>query len=122
MRFSGWQKWTVCRLIFSTLQKAGVDRLGVGYYSLRRSFETIAAQTGQQVAVNCVMGHEEAGMSAVYRQFVSDENIRMVCEHVRNWVFPILLFLLFCLIRLGGVSVLCFPWDCKLNSVEAAAH
>lgn len=76
-------------------KKAGVDRLGVGYYSLRRSFETIAAQTGQQVAVNCVMGHEEAGMSAVYRQFVSDENIRMVCEHVRNWVFPILLFLLF---------------------------
>lgn len=77
------------------LKDAGIARKGVGFYSLRRSFETIAAQTGQQVAVNCVMGHEEQGMSAVYRQFVSDDNIRAVCEHVRKWIFAILLILVY---------------------------
>lgn len=72
------------------LQDQGVYRAGIGFYSLRRTFETVAGDTLDQVAVDFVMGHipHANDMSARYRQRVGDERLEAVAEHVRKWLFP----------------------------------
>lgn len=59
------------------------------YYDLRRSFETVAAETLDQAAVNFVMGHipDADDMASIYRQHIADERIKTVCAHVRTWLF-----------------------------------
>ncbi len=63
------------------------DSLGMteGFYSLRRTFATIASDTLDQPAIDLVMGHSNASMSALYRQEVSDDRVKAVCSHVRDW-------------------------------------
>jgi integrase len=58
------------------------------FYTLRRTFETIGATTGDQVAVNYIMGHTAASddMAAVYRQKTFDEPLLKVTKHVRAWL------------------------------------
>jgi integrase len=58
------------------------------FYSLRRTFETIAATTGEQVAVDHIMGHVAASddMAAVYRQKTFDGPLLKVSNHVRGWM------------------------------------
>jgi len=71
------------------LKRAGVS--GRTFYDLRRSFETIAGDTGDQVAVDTVMGHAppSGDMASVYRQRVADDRLRAVVEHVRQWLWPV---------------------------------
>lgn len=68
----------------------GEHRAGVGFYGLRRAFETIAGEGRDQVAVDYVMGHAPRSddMGAVYRQRISDERLEAVAEIVRKWLFP----------------------------------
>ncbi len=58
------------------------------FYDLRRTFRTIAAQTRDREAVDFVMGHVEDAndMDAVYTQWIDDERIKRVCDHVRQWL------------------------------------
>ncbi|MFN3192681.1 MAG: tyrosine-type recombinase/integrase [Aureliella sp.] len=58
------------------------------YYDLRRSFETIAGEAVDQVAVDLIMGHtpSESNMAARYRQRVSDQRLELVVNHVRAWL------------------------------------
>ena len=56
-----------------------------GFYSLRRTFATVASETLDQPAIDLVMGHQDGRISAVYRQGVGDERVRAVSEHVRQW-------------------------------------
>jgi integrase len=62
---------------------------GLGFYGLRRSFETIGGETGNQIAVDHVMGHVPASsdMGAIYRQHVAESALRQVTDHVRTWLF-----------------------------------
>jgi integrase len=71
------------------MKKAGIAQPGLGFYGLRRSFETIGAETGNQVAVDHIMGHVPASsdMGAVYRQHVAESALRQVTDHVRMWLF-----------------------------------
>ena len=57
------------------------------FYTLRRTFETIGGTAGNQVAVDCIMGHIAAtdDMAAVYRQKTFDEPLKKVTNHVRAW-------------------------------------
>ena len=64
-----------------------VKRKGVGFYSLRRTFATAAEGPLDIPAVGVVMGHVDRSMQGVYRQYISDERVFKVCEHVRNWLF-----------------------------------
>jgi integrase len=61
------------------------------FYSLRRTFETIGASSGDQVAVDFIMGHVAASddMSAVYRQRIYDAPLQKVTNHVRDWLLGI---------------------------------
>jgi integrase len=58
------------------------------FYDLRRTFQTIAAQTRDFPAVSFVMGHTPGknDMAAIYNQHIDDDRLRAVVEHVRKWL------------------------------------
>lgn len=71
------------------MNQGGMLREGRGFYGLRRSFETIGSETGHQVAVDHIMGHAPSSgdMSAIYRQHVGEEPLRLVTDHVHRWLY-----------------------------------
>jgi integrase len=62
-------------------------RKGLGFYTLRHTFRTVADEAKDQPAVDFIMGHEVPHMSAVYRETISEARLRAVAEHVRQWLF-----------------------------------
>ncbi len=70
------------------LKRTGHHIKGIGFYSLRRTFETVASGTLDQPAIDLSMGHEGAAMADLYRQHVADDRLRLVADHVRSWLFP----------------------------------
>jgi integrase len=59
------------------------------FYSLRRTFETIAgAADVNQAVIDCIMGHPAhvSDMAAVYRQRVFNDRLKKCTEFVRDWV------------------------------------
>jgi integrase len=69
------------------LARLGLKRPGRSVYALRHTFETVAGETADQVAVDAVMGHVPQGMGAAYRERISDARLRRVAEFVRRWLF-----------------------------------
>ncbi len=67
--------------------KCEVDRADRGFYSLRRTFETVAGATKDQIAVDYIMGHADESMAAVYRQGIDDQRLIDVGQHVHKWLF-----------------------------------
>jgi integrase len=57
------------------------------FYCLRHTFETIAGDARDQVAVDHVMGHVRDDMASVYRERISDDRLVAVADHVRLWLF-----------------------------------
>jgi integrase len=70
------------------LERLGIYRKGVSFYTLRHVFETVAGECKDQVAVNAVMGHVDESMAATYRESISDERLRDATDFVRRWLFP----------------------------------
>jgi integrase len=71
----------------SALKRLGFHRAGMSFYWLRHTFNTVAEQTGDQIAVRAIMGHVDDSMSANYRHEISDDRLRAVTDHVRRWLF-----------------------------------
>lgn len=69
------------------LGKLEMHRRGLGFYTLRRTFETVAGDAKDQVAVDAIMGHAKDDMASVYRQKVFEKRLRDVVNHVRSWLF-----------------------------------
>jgi len=73
------------------LVKTGAKRAGQGFYQLRRTFETVAGETGDQPAVDRIMGHTDESMAGQYREWRAntreDERLRRVTDHVREWLY-----------------------------------
>jgi integrase len=63
-------------------------RKGLGFYTLRHVFRTIADEAKDQPAVDHIMGHESPHISSVYREAISDERLKAATDHVRTWLFP----------------------------------
>lgn len=68
------------------LSKLGLVRPGHTFYSLRHTFETIGSESCDQVAVDAIMGHSRDDMASVYRERISDDRLRTVAEHMRQWL------------------------------------
>ncbi|MCA9036174.1 MAG: tyrosine-type recombinase/integrase, partial [Planctomycetaceae bacterium] len=68
------------------LRKLKLKRPGLSFYALRHTFETIAGETQDQVAVDAIMGHIDDSMASRYRQRISDERLIAVTNHVRKWL------------------------------------
>jgi integrase len=70
-----------------------LDRLNINgnrnFYGCRHTFETIAGESRDQIAVNAIMGHDDGSMASVYRERISDERLQAVAEHVRQWLFGV---------------------------------
>lgn len=60
---------------------------GRAFYSLRRTYRTIADATQDWPAVNLTMGHTDPTIGGVYRQRIADERLRAVADHVHAWLF-----------------------------------
>jgi integrase len=70
------------------LSKLGINgRKGLGFYTLRHAFRTVADEAKDQPAADYIMGHEVPHMSSVYRETISDARLKAVSDHVRKWLF-----------------------------------
>ena len=71
------------------IHKLKINRRGLGFYALRHGFQTVGGETRDQVSVDAIIGHAEdaGGMSAHYREYVSDERLKAVVQHVHDWLF-----------------------------------
>jgi integrase len=70
------------------LRRLGINgRKGLGFYTLRHTFRTIADEAKDQPAADFIMGHCSGHISEVYRERISDERLRAVVDHVRAWTF-----------------------------------
>ena len=82
--------WRVTGEFRQVLKKISIED-GRGFYGLRRTFQTIAEECGDLVAVRAIMGHtdREDDMSARYRQRITDERLQKAVGTVRAWLLPI---------------------------------
>jgi integrase len=71
------------------LQDLKIKRPGLNFYALRHTFQTVGESSGDLVAVRSIMGHVDASMSGVYREFVSEERLRAVTDAVRRIVLSV---------------------------------
>ena len=68
--------------------KVGVNRRnGLGFYTLRHVFRTVADEVRDPVAIDLIMGHTDPPMAGHYRERISDARLKAVTEHVRAWLF-----------------------------------
>jgi integrase len=69
------------------MKAAGVHNAGIGFYTLRHVFRTVADGAKDQVAANAIMGHADASMAGAYRERIEDDRLRAVVSHVRQWLY-----------------------------------
>jgi integrase len=90
VRGDGWGTNIKDRPITHQTRKV-LDKLGIAgnrnFYGIRHSFETIAGDSRDQVAVDAIMGHDDGSMANAYRERIADERLRAVADHVRAWLF-----------------------------------
>lgn len=88
--FNG-RKWTrhiIAHQFKELAEQCGIYVVGTKtFYSLRRTFETIAktADVNQSV-IDRIMGHERPDMSEIYNQRTYDTMLRKCTDHVRKWL------------------------------------
>ncbi len=89
-RGNGWTADLKARPLTNETAKL-LDRLAIdgrrNFYALRHTFETVAGECRDQVAVDAVMGHDDGSMASAYREGISDERLRAATDTVRKWLF-----------------------------------
>jgi integrase len=79
----------LCNAMSLLLKSLGINgRKGLGFYTLRHTFRTVADESKDQPAVDFIMGHEVPHMSSLYCETISDARLRAVVDHVRAWLLP----------------------------------
>lgn len=88
MRNAKEPKCSVCGKELAQPKKPGIHKKGVGFYSLRHTFRTVAAETKDIPAIRHIMGHTDKSIDAIYTHDVSDERLQAVTDYVHDWLFP----------------------------------
>lgn len=87
----GYNKDSIAMEFAKLVKKSKIDCEGrdLTFYSLRHTFQTVGDESGHPVAVKSMMGHadNDFDISTVYREELSDDVLRGVCEHIRRWLF-----------------------------------
>jgi len=65
----------------------GLKRRGVGFYTLRHTFRTLADETLDTNSIHRIMGHSLPGMSEVYVEGIELPRMRLVVDHVHDKLF-----------------------------------
>ncbi|MFC1759717.1 tyrosine-type recombinase/integrase [Planctomycetota bacterium] len=79
-----WDRGVVATEFKTLCDDNGIE--STGFYSLRRTFETIATTADvSQAVVDSIMGHVGTDMASIYRQKIFDEQLIKCSEHVRAW-------------------------------------
>jgi len=85
----GWGKDIADSPITKEMRKL-LNALGINghrnFYALRHTFRTVADEAKDQPAADHIMGHESPHMSSVYRERISNERLKAVTDHVREWL------------------------------------
>jgi integrase len=68
------------------VRKLGVHRDGIGFYTLRHVFRTVADAARDPVAIDLIMGHSDPSMGGHYRERIEDDRLSAVAEYVRGWL------------------------------------
>jgi integrase len=88
---ASWHKDTpdnpVAKEFRKLVDELGVHQHGVGFYSLRHTFQTIGDEARDAVATSFIMGHVDTSMADNYRESIGDERLAAVAAHVRKWLF-----------------------------------
>jgi integrase len=87
-----WTKATTgCPVVKETsklLRRLGINgRKGLGFYTLRHSFRTIADEAKDQPTADYIMGHCSGHISEVYRERIGNERLQAVAKHVHAWLY-----------------------------------
>ena len=69
------------------MKETGVHREGIGFYTLRHVFRTIADEARDPVAIDLIMGHADRSMGATYRERINDDRLQTVVDVVHAWLF-----------------------------------
>ncbi|HUQ69910.1 MAG TPA: tyrosine-type recombinase/integrase [Planctomycetaceae bacterium] len=77
----------VAKAFAKLLSTTGLKRDGLNFYALRHTFETVAGESLDQVAVDALMGHARENMASAYRERISDGRLMAVVNQIREWLF-----------------------------------
>ena len=72
----------------AVLNKLGLKRPGIGFYTLRHTFRTWADEARDQHAIHRIMGHAIPGMSGIYIEDIELDRLRAVVDHVHTKLPP----------------------------------
>jgi len=86
-----WFKDTVENPVSKETRKL-LDSLGIkgnrNFYALRHTFQTVADESGDFLAVRAIMGHTGGNdIADNYREKISDERLKKVADFVHTWLF-----------------------------------
>lgn len=74
-------------VIGDLMKESGVHREGLGFYTLRHVFRTVADASLDRVAIDRIMGHSNPTMAGHYIERIDDSRLLRVVEVVRSWLF-----------------------------------
>jgi integrase len=79
----------MCYRVGMLMRQLGINgHKGLGFYTLRHVFRTVADESKDQPSVDFLMGHARDDMASQYREKIDDSRLQAVVSHVHAWLYP----------------------------------
>lgn len=69
------------------LIKLQIKQKGIGFYTLRHTFQTVGDNAKDPLATASLMGHVDNSISSYYREGIGIERLRAVTDCVKEWLW-----------------------------------